>query len=427
MKKSVQIRIAILALSLIVAAWADISIAPPPEQSWESGTTTITLSGDTLTIGGWGTMENRRFDHHPPWYHACSSVTNLVIEKGVTLIRNYAFSGCANVTSITVRRRSPPAVCFRAFISVNLNNASLYVPVGSAYAYRNARGWEIFDRVNDIGSHTAADILWLILAGFFIYGFISWMYLLLYAIFKKIHRKENSATKTPLKIISSILCLIICGIWIMLSYHDVLYDVIMLFVLMIFSSYGFVSLIHRLFQFIFNKIFRGEHKTVKILLKVISVIFYLIICVFWIQNIEFMIYFDNTMAGFLIFYGFFFYGMTLSIYRSLFFVFTKIRCEEENIAIKSTLTGISVFLGLTSSSIYIFWIMSNRHSLRETAFFVQNYTLFFIVSFISTAILLLHQLHKYYRKKTIKLPTTVIILTTCHAVLLAALFIMRWI
>jgi hypothetical protein len=325
--KNYKLPLTVVATMLLLAA--SLAQAKPslPEQPWMSGTTTVTLSGETLTVSETGLMENYRENSRPPWYDACSSVTELVIEKEVRLIGTYAFTGCTGLKTITVKRREPPEACLYAFSSIDLDKINLYVPTGSAYAYRNARGWEIFYRVNGVGP-SAADALWVILAGFFVYGFALWMYLLLWSvlwvIFKKIRGKENKIIKTVLKVVAPVLCLIIYGIWIM-NHHSLIVDDItdMVRDSSITNLWSWISKSHN-FQ---------------------------------------------------------------SIYQS----------------IRDTLEE-------------IFWLM-----------YSHNYAPFFVVSFFLVVVALLYQSYRHYLKKTIKRPTVIMIVAACNAVLLATIFIARWI
>jgi hypothetical protein len=57
------------------------------------------LEGTRLTIFGDGAMENYTQKAPAPWG---TSVTELVIEEGVTYVGSYAFSGCAGLTTVTL-------------------------------------------------------------------------------------------------------------------------------------------------------------------------------------------------------------------------------------------------------------------------------------------------------------------------------------
>ncbi len=70
-----------------------------PAAGATSGTTgdcTWTLDGTVLTISGTGAMG---WCYSKPWG---SSITEVIIEEGVTSIGAYAFDGCSNLTSVTI-------------------------------------------------------------------------------------------------------------------------------------------------------------------------------------------------------------------------------------------------------------------------------------------------------------------------------------
>lgn len=69
--------------------------------TWTSGSTTITTSGSTLTVSGNGAMADYTYSDATPWL--TSSITNIIIEEGVTHIGAYALSETStNVTSVTI-------------------------------------------------------------------------------------------------------------------------------------------------------------------------------------------------------------------------------------------------------------------------------------------------------------------------------------
>ena len=77
-------------------------------QTWDCGetpgTVTATLSEGTLTISGVGAMADYTYINttSAPWGSSRSSVSNVVIENGVTSIGNEAFVGCTALTSVTI-------------------------------------------------------------------------------------------------------------------------------------------------------------------------------------------------------------------------------------------------------------------------------------------------------------------------------------
>ena len=59
---------------------------------------TWTLEDGTLTISGTGEMYNFSFYSATPWYSQRESITNLVLEEGITTIGDHAFEYCKNIT-----------------------------------------------------------------------------------------------------------------------------------------------------------------------------------------------------------------------------------------------------------------------------------------------------------------------------------------
>ena len=58
-------------------------------------------SDGTLTISGTGKMADYEWNG-APWARACSEITSIVIEDGVTSIGDYAFPFCTSLTSVTI-------------------------------------------------------------------------------------------------------------------------------------------------------------------------------------------------------------------------------------------------------------------------------------------------------------------------------------
>ena len=70
---------------------------------WNEGNLTWKLYEDgTLNISGIGAMKDYNDDDNPSPVYQNSNVKKVVIEKGVTSIGNYAFSGCLGLKSITI-------------------------------------------------------------------------------------------------------------------------------------------------------------------------------------------------------------------------------------------------------------------------------------------------------------------------------------
>ena len=60
------------------------------------------LVGDTLTIGGSGDMADYADASSVPWNNSITAIKTVGIENGVTHVGAYAFSGCENLTLVTI-------------------------------------------------------------------------------------------------------------------------------------------------------------------------------------------------------------------------------------------------------------------------------------------------------------------------------------
>jgi hypothetical protein len=81
------------------------------DQLWKSNQTTVKLKNDTLWVSGKGVMADYDYcafsEDWAPWYGACGmpcnfTITDVVIENGVTHIGNFAFCGLKRLKSITI-------------------------------------------------------------------------------------------------------------------------------------------------------------------------------------------------------------------------------------------------------------------------------------------------------------------------------------
>ncbi len=58
-------------------------------------------STGTLTISGQGRMQNWNDPYSTPWYDAKDSITNIIVQSGVTRIGDFAFSGCIHLRQVS--------------------------------------------------------------------------------------------------------------------------------------------------------------------------------------------------------------------------------------------------------------------------------------------------------------------------------------
>jgi hypothetical protein len=79
-----------------------------------------------------------------------SGLTSVTIPRSVEYIGNVAFSDCYQLNSVTCLNRVPPIVenddAFD-FCEARPVTATLYVPAGSANAYKRAPGWRILKNI----------------------------------------------------------------------------------------------------------------------------------------------------------------------------------------------------------------------------------------------------------------------------------------
>ena len=101
MKKNTLLIILIIIAALCLLCGT--AMADSEDMEWECGESIFplmkvkaTLSGDTLTISGAGTMNTS------PWYDQRSSIKKVVINIGITSIGDYAFRNCTNLTSVSI-------------------------------------------------------------------------------------------------------------------------------------------------------------------------------------------------------------------------------------------------------------------------------------------------------------------------------------
>jgi hypothetical protein len=77
----------------------------------------------------------------------CDNLTSVTIPNSVTDIGNGAFAWCSSLTSVINLHPTPQNIASNVFNSVNLNNATLYVPAESVEDYRKAPVWTEFSEI----------------------------------------------------------------------------------------------------------------------------------------------------------------------------------------------------------------------------------------------------------------------------------------
>lgn len=101
--------------------------------SYFSNATTIDLS----RTGGVTTIPSYAFQN--------LAAANILLSSEITSIGNYAFSGCANLTSLTLYAFVPPTCSSNTFINfANKANCMVYVPASAIELYSTADYWKDF-------------------------------------------------------------------------------------------------------------------------------------------------------------------------------------------------------------------------------------------------------------------------------------------
>lgn len=82
-------------------------------------------------------------------FYDCSQLQTVVLPFTTTRVCEEAFNGCGEIRQLFCRASTPPALENNVFDSRVLTNAVLFVPEGSAEAYRQASGWRDFKFISE--------------------------------------------------------------------------------------------------------------------------------------------------------------------------------------------------------------------------------------------------------------------------------------
>lgn len=75
-------------------------------------------------------------------FKGCDRLKEIVMPKKLKKIDSEAFRGCTGLVKITSLAGIPPVCDSEVFEDVNKTNCELFVPEGSATAYKQAEGWK---------------------------------------------------------------------------------------------------------------------------------------------------------------------------------------------------------------------------------------------------------------------------------------------
>ena len=113
-----------------VAISRNITIIPNSLFYRCAGLTSITIPDGVTAIGDWA-------------FYGCVGLSSITIPDNVTSIGREAFGDCVNLKEVHSCNPVPPFCTGSTFKGGSI----LYVPVGSAKAYKNASGWKNFENI----------------------------------------------------------------------------------------------------------------------------------------------------------------------------------------------------------------------------------------------------------------------------------------
>ena len=99
-----------------------------------SNMTSITLPESITSLG------NRCFS-------GCSSLKSITLPDGTTSLGDWCFSGCSSLKSVYVSWNTPLVVSSYAFVALDKSSCTLYVPTGAVDNYRQADVWKDFKNI----------------------------------------------------------------------------------------------------------------------------------------------------------------------------------------------------------------------------------------------------------------------------------------
>ena len=80
-------------------------------------------------------------------FNGCSGLTSIEISDSVIYIATDAFEGCSSLKEIHLRNEHPENIKVDYWAFEDLSNCTLFVPIGTGYAYRHDWRFDVFKEV----------------------------------------------------------------------------------------------------------------------------------------------------------------------------------------------------------------------------------------------------------------------------------------
>ena len=80
-------------------------------------------------------------------FYGCSNLQDVTLGSGLDSIKAEAFGDCGHLTTIVCKAKTPPVITDMCFHEDTYRNGTLYVPLRSVNAYKNAFIWQQFSNI----------------------------------------------------------------------------------------------------------------------------------------------------------------------------------------------------------------------------------------------------------------------------------------
>lgn len=91
-------------------------------------------------------------------FNSCDSLKTIVVSENVTEIGTFAFYRCYALASMYMLAKNPPTIEENTFSKDSYDKATIYVPNGSLFAYRNDPVWNKFANIQEFDATGIQDV-----------------------------------------------------------------------------------------------------------------------------------------------------------------------------------------------------------------------------------------------------------------------------